>query len=548
MAFWKPIALLLQVRFRTARAGLAVNPTGALWTGIFLVLLLLAALSMGGRVAAHWVDPKAQNVEASLGRLWLEMQAFWLLALLFPGGIALLGQIPPRSTLLPFPLRTLQIFAAEVSAVLLDVPLLLACALTLPVLGFLLGAGHWLQAIIVVASFLFLGLQTGLCARLLAYLGTLGARRLRRLAAIPGMTAFLFLCLCAGVPPAFASLTSTATQHFLPRHLSLAVKLPAADLSRMLPSHLAAHAVFAARQEDSQGMLGSLGSMAACLILTGGATLQALRRVEKLGFAGEGRASTASKARPSRPIARTPFAPSRQIAALVGTEWRLLLRTPQNYLPLRKPASLLLLGVFVFLSPDMGKNPIANLEELLAIGTLLYSILWQMQLLCNRFGNEAGTGALLFGFSLPRRRLLLGKNIALFGLLLLVDGPILGCMAYISEVPERVGLFLLWLPMILLTLTSLGNVATALQPFTILRRERQGSAEPPDTLAWAYLFVGGVAVALLMIVGELFARGLPGRIGAAALLSALYIASLFGASALLTRQEHRMIAATSQFA
>ncbi len=95
----------------------------------------------------------------------------------------------------------------------------------------------------------------------------------------------------------------------------------------------------------------------------------------------------------------------RQIAALVQTDWRLLLRTPQNFLPLRKPASILLLGAFAFLSPDMGRNPVVNLLEFLAIGALLYSVLWQLQLRCNRFGNEAGTATLLFGFSIPRRRL-----------------------------------------------------------------------------------------------------------------------------------------------
>ena len=547
LSFWKPIQILLHVRRQVARARLAANPTAALWTMLVILLLLLTALSVGAKIGAHWSELPRADAEEILDGLWLKMQAFWLLALLFPGGIALLGQIPPRSTLLPFGLRPLQIFVAEHAALLLDVPSVLACALTFPLICFQVGGGEWLEAAVTLLGFLSLGLQTGICARLLTALVALGARRFRRMALMPGLTAFLLLGLYSGMPPAFASLTSTASQNLLLPPLAVSSRFPAVHLAPLLPSRLAAHAVVAAQRGDFRGVLGFLGSMASCLFLTGGAALWALRSEERMWVASEGGAVIPVKARKPLPVARSQPGPFPEIVALVLTEWQLLLRTPQNYLPLRKPASLLLLGVFAFLAPDMGRNPIYNLEECLAIGILLYSVLWQVQFLCNRFGNEAGTGALLFGFSIARPRLLLGKNIALFGLLLAIDSPLLVGMAVVAEAPENIGLFLKWLPLILLMLTSLGNIVSVLHPFSILRQERHGGKEPPEMLSWAYVLVGGATFMMLIPIAALLSYGVPGWIGAAVVLGGLYAASLYGSSALLARREYRMIAATSHF-
>jgi len=547
LSFWKPIQILLHVRRQVARTKLASNPTAALWTLLVILLLFLTALSMGHKIGSHWSELPRADAEESLGGLWLKMQAFWLLALLFPGGIALLGQIPPRSTLLPFTLRPLQLFVAEHAALLLDAPSVLACALTLPFLCFQVGGGHWLEAAVTLLTFLLLGLQTGICARLLTALTALGGQRFRRLALMPGLTAFLLLGLCAGLPPAFASLTSSSTQHFLPSHLALPARFPAVRLARLLPSRLAADAVVATRQGDYRDMFVSLGSMAGCLVLTGGAAFWAVRSEEKNGITRESGAVIPVKVRKPRPAARSLPDPVPEIVALVRTEWHLLLRAPQTYLPLRKPASLLLLGVFAFLAPDMGRNPIYNLEEFLAIGTLLYIALWQMQFLCNRFGSEAGTGALLFGFSLPRRRLLLGKNIALFGLLLVIDSPLLVGMATVAEAPENTGLFLKWLPLILLTLTSLGNIVSVLHPFSILKQEKHGGKEPPEMLAGVYALVGGATYVALVPIAIGLTHGVLGWLGAAVVLSGLYIASLYGSTAILARREHQMVAATSPF-
>jgi len=217
-----------------------------------------------------------------------------------------------------------------------------------------------------------------------------------------------------------------------------------------------------------------------------------------------------------------------------------MLRKPSTYLPLRPPAALLLFGAFVFVSPDMSRNPVYNLKEYAGMGLLLYSVLWQLQLLCNRFGNEAGTAAMLFSLSISRRRLLLAKNAALFCLLLLLDSIEGIGLKVIAGMPLSLPTYLLWLPLILLALTAVGNLVSVTQPFAIPRRE-QGGSEPPNTLAMAYVLVGCAAAVLLAPVSLLAAYGLPGMIAAAIYSGMLYVASLFVSAALLARHEQMLI-------
>lgn len=566
MSFWTPVLLLLRSRNKVAYHALAQNPTACLWTILLACLLALAAFGMGHAVGAQWHVLTNRQAEDGLQHLWLLMQCFWLLAMLLPSGISLLGQTPPRAVLRPFALRPIQTLIAETLAGILDIPGLLALVMTLPLVGYLLAEGQWGQALVTCIAFALIGLQTGILARLLVYMGMLGARRLRRLAQLPGMTALLLFLLCAAVPPALASLTTPSTHHKIPDWLTLPSvprlnyspafnstlnttfksAFSSANIMKALPAGLAAHAVACARQADYPGTAGALGTLAISLGLTGAGAVLALRRSDRNSTERAGRRVKRAVG-PEIPGIRAPveahIKPLSQLRTLIITEWRLLLRGPQTYLPLRKPASLLLLSVFAFMSPDMSRNPVYNLKELLGIGTLLYGFLWQLQFLCNRFGNEAGTGALLFGFSLSRCRLLVGKNSALLLLLLCLDSAATVGLSYIADASERLPLFLLWLPLILVMLTALGNVVSALHPFAIARQDRRAGVEPPDNLAWIYVFVGCSAGALLVPVAYLLARGMLGLVGAALYLGALYALSLLITTRLLARSEHRMIAA-----
>ena len=517
---------------------MARNPTAFLATLLLIGALGLAAFSMGHGLGARWSRLSDAVAEAELQRLWLLMQCLWLPALLLPGGIALLNQTPPLSALRPFALRPLQLLSAGVLTALLDIPTLLALLLTLPLIGRMLLAGQSGQALLILIVFLLLALQTTALARLLLSLGAQSGGRVRRWMQTPALTVLLLLTLCIGAPPVFASLTTGASRRIEERFAPLLSPLSARSAS-LLPSSLASHAVLSLHRSDYGGLLGSLGGLALSLGLTGGGALLALRGAE--------RPPSGRKQRPdARPVRRKPRAAAErqagawgQLNALVLTDLRLLLRQPERYLPLSKPAALLLLGAFGFISPNMSRNPVYNLKELLGLGAVLYNLLWQVQLLCNRFGTEGGTATLLFGLSIPRLRLLLGKNLALFLLLLLMDSGVMVGMCLVSEAAQSIPLFLLWLPPILLVLTALGNLLSVLQPYPIVRRS---GGEPSDSLSVVYVLVGCATGVLLMPVSWLIAYGIFGGIGAAVYLIALYTTSLGITRRLLARRELQMIA------
>ncbi|HLK61503.1 MAG TPA: hypothetical protein VKU00_33450 [Chthonomonadaceae bacterium] len=539
MAFWQPVLVLLRVRAQVLRHKMARNPTAFLGTLLLVAVLALAAFGMGNALGVSWHAMSDRVAEANLQRLWLLMQGCWLLALLVPGGIALLGPPPSGAAIRPFALRPAQILVAGVLACLLDVPALLALVLTLPLIGNLLLGRQIGQALIALIAFLLLALQTGALARLLSALGALYARRVQRWVETPALAVLLLVGLCIAAPPAFASLTTSSGQRMQARFAPL-TETASSRFSLLLPSSLAARSVSAMRCGDYPDLFGALGGLAVCLGLTTGAGLLVLRRGDNPPAAREGRPAARPRTRGAPRVWETRSGPLPQLWALVKTEFLLLLRRPESYLPLHKPAGMFLLGAFAFLAPDMSKDPTYNLKVYLGLGAVLYGLLWQMQLLCNRFGTEAGTGALLFGFSLPRRRLLLGKNLALFALLLVLDSGAVTGMCAVSSAVQNIPLLLCWLPMILLVLTALGNIVSALQPFAIARHKKTGF-EPPDALSGAYIAVGCGTALLLAPVPRLLALGSIGVPAVAGYLLALYGASLWLAGALLARNELKLI-------
>ncbi len=512
-----------------------------LGTILLACVLALAALHLGSGLGAQWSALSTVAAGAGLQRLWMSMQGVWLAAMLLPVGIGILTQGPPQAALRPFALRPFQVFLADLLAHLLDLPALLALCMTLPLIAALLMGALWGQALVALIAFALLALQTGALARLLAALGALFTRRARRWVEIPALNVLLMALLCVGAPPAFASLTTPAGQRLQSRFAPLA-STSSSRFTALFPSRMAARSVVAMRRADYPDLLASLGGLAACLGLTSGGALLALRGVERPAVERARRASP----RPATPRSygwwETRSGPLPQIAAVVQTEFRLLLRRPEGYLPLRRPASLLLLGVFAFLSPDLSRDPVYNLKELLGIGAILYTLLWQMQLLCNRFGTEAGTATLLFGLSVPRRRLILGRNLALFLLLWPLDSGVTVGLSAVAEALRNLPQLLLTVPVLLLILTALGNLVSVVQPFPIARPVKRSGVEPPASLSWGYVAVGVAAGALLIPVFQMLAWNGVGIVAVTGYLCALYAASLFASAALLAQQEQGLVA------
>lgn len=231
-----------------------------------------------------------------------------------------------------------------------------------------------------------------------------------------------------------------------------------------------------------------------------------------------------------------------QLAALVVAEWRLLVRKPESYLPLRRPAAMVLLGVLAFLAPDMGKDPVYSIKELLGLGGVLYTVLWQIQLLCNRFGSESGTATLLFSLSLPKTRLLLGKNLALLLLLLLLDSITLSALCVVSEAPGNIPAFLVRQALALIVITGIGNIVSILQPFSIARHDSRNKEDAPDGLAAAYVGVGVGAGLLLWPVAGMVGSGPLGVAAGFGYALLLYAALLPASAAMLRRYERTAIA------
>ena len=541
MSSWQPIRVLLNFRYRAAANDFAENPTAYMGRGLLVLVLAATAFSLGNALGGKWADLDGATAGARLNRLWLMTQIFWILALLLPNVVTLLGGNPPRSVLRMFPLSPVQSFTAALLASLLDAPTAIAALALLPFVAHLLLQGQWSQVIVALIAFGALGLQSCALARLLIDGGALIARRLRRWAEIPAIAALMLACLCIGMPPAFASLITAPPQNPNSIHITWP-SFPQVDPTPALPSGLACRAVLAARYGDVPGVGVSFAALALLTGTTAAGAFAAFRGANRVPGASD-RVNIAGNAIHRLPRAlseRTGALP--QLACLLVTEWRLLLRKPETYLPLRQPAGMLLLGVMAFLSPDMGRDPIYNLKELLGLGGVLYNALWQIQLLCNRFGSESGTASLLFSLSTPRWLLLLGKNLALLLFLCLLDSAALAGLCVVAEAPQNIPWFLLWLPLTLLMLTALGNVVSVLLPFSIARPSSQNRNDAPESLAFGYLCIGAGAALLLMPAAGLFARGAVGVAAAFAYVLLLYLASLCAATSLLKRHERQMIA------
>lgn len=540
MRFLKPIGLLLAIRRRAAMHEFSENPGAYMARGFLAVGLALAAGVMGLHESSVWQYAPPATAVASLQRLLAEMQAFWIAGLLAPGAISLLGRTPPEETLRSYSLQPKQRLAAEMMALLIDTPTAIAILLLAPFVAGRLICGAGLEAAAAAIASALLALQTAAFALLLRRFSGAVWRRLRGWAQIPAMTALFLIALTAFVPPAFASLITARESGARPASPDWSIRMSLRP-GVLLPTEAAADLI-------SEVRLGHGG--AACLHLLAVA-----------GYAGVTLGGTAltfregANARALRLPTRRPAAVRRsaissertglwaQFAALATYELRLLFRSPNTYLPLRQPAALLLVGTMAFLAPDMhAKDPVYNLKELLGLAGVLYNVLWQIQLLCNRFGSENQTATLLFSLSVPRWMLIVGKNFALLAALLVLDSAALSGLMLVAERTQFLGTALLILALVLPMLTAIGNIFSVVAPFCIARSEAGRSLAVPDTLSVGYILAGVCSGFLVWLIWPRLSAGIPGWCGVALLWAALYSGSVYAAALILRRSEARLIA------
>lgn len=547
------IWLLVRLRWKTALRTYARDSSALMGAAIGLFVFGPAAFAAAASCRAEFARLDAAHAAPLLLVVLVAVQAVWLLLLLLPGaagagggGLAALGQAVPASVLRPFPVRPWQVVLAGALGALFDLPLLFA----LPVLGAV--AGRFGQGplgapmvVLLLAAFAF---QTAALAQLIEQAWALFARR-RRSTAWMGLLAALVVGVWFGLPSAFAAVTTKPQEEWLVR-LRAATHRPApaeaapdAPLwAQVLPSGVAAQGVAAAERREWPAALGALALTAG---LAGGAVFGAAR-LQQAAATREASGSSRRRVSRSAPAADSPTAatPWSQVRAAAVTEWLNLTRSPGAHLPLRWPATLLLTVFFGWMAPNLDPRfPYENMRDLAGMGGLLYVALWQMQLLTDRFGNEAGTASLLFSTPAPRARLLMGRNLALGALLLAVDGALVALMCASARAPHRIGPMLLWLPAVLAVLTAAGNVVSVLSPFPIPKKGERFAAEPDRSLMFLYPLLGAGAWLALWPARALLAA-LPAP--AAWLLVFAYAAGLYAlspyvAARLLAGRELRLV-------
>jgi hypothetical protein len=555
--------LLLRLRGvvarRTLMRGGAARPVGL---ALALFLLVPASGAAGAEVTRALARERTDAGAVILLALVLcAIQGVWIAARLAPDGMLTLGRGLPVGTLRPYPVRSLYVALTEAAGSLIDLPLFVALPVLAAVARFV-GSGA-VSLLVAVAALALLLAQTAALAQVLEHAAALALRRRVRTLLIPVAGALLALSLVyAYARPAEAATNTTTPRLWHPRNsLSASKTVPArtaaTDTRRWAlwsPAGLAARSLGEARKNHLGAALLPLAGLAGVTVLTFGAAGGLLGA--SIGRVGEGGGGTRYPRRllPSRAY-RDDTAEDRLPSALVQTatvaalEWRSLVRAPQSHLPLRGPAALLFTLVFGWMAPDLGGDSLVNLRDALGMGSILYALLWQIQLLCGRFGTEAGTAALIFGLPVNRRHLIIGKNVALLGLLLVADGAAVALLCGVARAPHLLLPMLLWLPAVLLTATALGNPLSVLLPFPIPRRGETFRAEPGRGVAFLYIGAGFAVWGLLWPVqaGLGFARGVGPTAtvavlcGAALWVSALYAGSVVLTERLLRKREQRLV-------
>ncbi len=557
--FWLPVRLLIGLRWRLTLRALQRPPV---LVGVLLALAVLApgALAVARTYRAQFETPPATAAgrEVALRGLLAGIYAAWLLVL--SRGVAVGREVEP-DRLRAYPVRSFQIALGATVAALLDVPLLLA----LPALGAILasfGRGAAISVLFVAATLILFLVQTAALGQVLTHVVGLILRPQR---VVPLLVLLVPLLGAACYAMSSSKTTPISPLPFVSRKNPPRARTTtepaqnAQTLARWSPPGLAANAIASAGARRYAAATGLLIALALTTLATLGAAAGLLEAAAAKRQEGSGGAQKA--ARPARAATRrertntiTAGRPWDVVTAVALQEIKGFARDPFALAALRQPASLLLLFAFAWIQPNLGPDAARNVRDLLCLGALFYVALWQMQWLCNRLGGDGGPAALmLLRYPAPRPLLLAGKNLALGGLLLGLDGAGLALLcAWAHAAPVLLATLLGWLVPTLVVLTALGNLVSTWQPFALGRGEGANGPGPDRALAFVYVGVGLAAAALLAPIRWLLAWGAnaagPGSGGwwmalplIFVYLSGVYLACLRVAARTLARRETHIL-------
>jgi ABC-2 type transport system permease protein len=494
------LRLLFWLKWKLMLRGYRRNPSsaiGTLFMFLFFFPLAVVIAVLCGEGFLKMAPP--DNVQLLRGVL-LGIYGFWLMAPVL--GYAL-NDAYDITKLFVFPLSLRQIFTGAIVGSLLDMPVLLLLPTLIAVLvGFTHDSVSLLCILAAVILFLLhtLSLSQGI---ILASSGVLRSRRFRDLVTI----------LIPVIWIAWYVFTQMMTGRAGRMDWGAFLQSPLWEALSYLPPGLAAHATVAAQQ----GAYGTaLGFLLGLLAFTLGTIYLAAWFLQKV-FEGDVNTPPARALAPPPPVASTPRlrtgpAASVQptltgklspvVQAVIDKEIKYLRRDPYFKIVLMNLVYMLFVAVFALL--NLKHDPhFERIGPAGAWGFTAMVLLAEMQLVCNIFGTEGSAATQLFLFPCPRRQIILGKNLAMFTVLSVINLVYVAILAGLAQALAWFGLLYFWMELAVLVCIALGNVASIYFPYRMVMRGwriRQQSASRGCGYTLIYLLVMALAFVLLLPV------------------------------------------------
>ena len=479
------LTVLLWLKWKLMIRGYLRNTTALV--GVILAVLFLLPLSIGigiGAGAAFWLVHPPFNehiLRAILLFLWL----LWVVTPLF--GYSL-NEAYDVTRLFIYPISNRQIFLATIIGSVVDFTVILLFPLLVAIIvGFTRSPISFLLAGVAVVLFLFHTLVLGQ-ALMLASSSLLNSRKSKDLMMVLGPV------LGFGIYIFFRSMSEWGVKVDWGGML----KSRTWDVANYLPAGLAARAIGSASRGDyllSIGFILVLGALTAVAVLVAGSLLQT-------AYSGE----SGGRVRPVAKPADVRVASHRRksllpaaIGAMFEKEMKYFRRDPYFKLTLVSVVyvvAIMVLGIFQARS----FHGVGEAGGVILWASAGYVIMMETGLLFNSFGTEGPASALLFSYPASRRDMLIGKNLALWVALMVINTlilliPVAFLGLWIQALPV-----LLWLGLALLTLAGVGNLVSVAFPMRIIMkggRPRAASAGRGCGFALLYSVLSFGSMALL---------------------------------------------------
>lgn len=166
-----------------------------------------------------------------------------------------------------------------------------------------------------------------------------------------------------------------------------------------------------------------------------------------------------------------------------------------------------MLFVLGFVALSRGRHSIAEgFRPAMAWGASALLLMSEMPLVFNIFGTEGGAASALFLFPCSRRQILIGKNLALFAALSVVNFVLLGVLAGLAGALPTFGTLFCWSELAVLVFIAGGNLVSIWFPFRAVARGwrmRQQMASKGCAFQFLYLSASMVAFTLLLPVAAM---------------------------------------------